>query len=199
MWPLCNSRSRHSQSPDLFRRSRQRFSRPAPPAREHVASDRSGVRRICNCPGYELVLDPAGPALEPVVPHSGPDGLPSPSAPRTSARRDGSGHQRNQYQERRTGDLATHLGFQVGRALGRSVDAACFQPRVVDKTGLPGTYSFILEYDCPGCVAPAAPPTVDADGGGGFARLAPVPEPFRPRPDVPARAGTSRESGRNAL
>ncbi|MCU1328511.1 MAG: hypothetical protein JWN34_3881 [Bryobacterales bacterium] len=76
------------------------------------------------------------------------------------------------------GDLATHLGFQVGRALGRPVDAGYFQPRVVDKTGLPGTYSFILEYDCPGCVAPAAPPTVDADGGGGFARLAPVPGDF---------------------
>ena len=60
-------------------------------------------------------------------------------------------------------DLARQLGFLIGRAQGKSLDDGFFQPRVTDKTGLPGKYTFILEYDCPACVPLTSTVSADPD------------------------------------
>ena len=43
-------------------------------------------------------------------------------------------------------EFVSNLGFLIGSSLGRSVLDGVLQPRVVDKTGLTGRYTFILEY-----------------------------------------------------
>ena len=50
------------------------------------------------------------------------------------------------------------LGFLIGKALGKSLDDGFLQPRVVNKTGLTGKYTFILEYDCAACAPLNAKP-----------------------------------------
>jgi uncharacterized protein (TIGR03435 family) len=48
----------------------------------------------------------------------------------------------------------------------KSVDDGFFQPRVVDKTGLTGKYTFILEFNCPACVPLSPTVSVNPDGLG---------------------------------
>jgi uncharacterized protein (TIGR03435 family) len=50
------------------------------------------------------------------------------------------------YQERTIGEFASSLGFIIARSQGRTLLDNSPQPRVVDKTGLAGKYTFILEY-----------------------------------------------------
>jgi uncharacterized protein (TIGR03435 family) len=63
----------------------------------------------------------------------------------------GTTHQRVKYQEWPMNAFVTNLSFLIGRALGKSLDDGFLQPRVVNKTGLTGKYTFILEYDCAAC------------------------------------------------
>jgi uncharacterized protein (TIGR03435 family) len=95
----------------------------------------------------------------------GSDGFPVIPGPRTSGWRPSTAHLRIKDQEWTMADLARQLGPLLGRSLGKSVDDGYFQPRVVDKTGLTGKYTFILEYDCPACVpvAPRLPAGADGD------------------------------------
>ena len=69
--------------------------------------------------------------------------------------------------------FAQNLGFLIGRAQGKSLEPnGSLQPRIADKTGLTGKYTFILEYDCPPC-APLSAASAARDGAvanepGGF-------------------------------
>lgn len=123
-------------------------------------------RETASCPGYELVVDPRGCRLMPLspkppgaddsqapksAPGTGADGFPSVPGPRMMGFRAGVAHQRIKFQELGINSVAVQLGFLIGRAQGKSVDDGSYQPRVVNKTGLEGIYTFILQYDCPAC------------------------------------------------
>uniref|UniRef100_Q027D5 Uncharacterized protein n=1 Tax=Solibacter usitatus (strain Ellin6076) TaxID=234267 RepID=Q027D5_SOLUE len=129
-------------------------------------------------PGYELVVDKGGPKLKEITPDSlpaadppvvrgaptGSDGFPIVRGRRTSSSRSGTVNQRIKDQEWTMADLARQLGFLIGRSEGKSLDDGFFQPRVIDKTGLTGKYTFILEFDCPACVTPAPALPANPDG-----------------------------------
>jgi uncharacterized protein (TIGR03435 family) len=54
--------------------------------------------------------------------------------------------EKTKYQERTMAEFISNLGFLIGSSQGKSVLDGFLQPRVVDKTGLTGKYTFILEY-----------------------------------------------------
>jgi uncharacterized protein (TIGR03435 family) len=56
------------------------------------------------------------------------------------------GLERTKYQERTIAEFVSNFGFLIGSSQGKSVLDGYPQPRVVDKTGLTGKYTFILEY-----------------------------------------------------
>ncbi len=132
-----------------------------------------------NFPGYELVVDKGGPKLKEVTPDPNPmvdpqagrsaptgsDGFPVVRGRRTLSSRSGTVSQRIKDQEWSMADLARQLGFLIGRSGGKSLDDGFFQPRVIDKTGLAGKYTFILEFDCPACVPLAPAVSANPDGG----------------------------------
>jgi uncharacterized protein (TIGR03435 family) len=148
-----------------------------------------------NSPGYELVADKGGPMVkeqsEDIIPDpdpqamrsapTGADGFPVLPGARVMGSRGSTVHQRIKYQEWSMKSFATDLGFKIGRSQGKSVDDGSFQPRVVDKTGLAGTYTFILEYDCPACAPLAAPLSANSDGGNSSAPIVNEPGGF---PDI---------------
>jgi uncharacterized protein (TIGR03435 family) len=115
-----------------------------------------------NFPGYALVVDKGGPKFKEVVPTEaakpdqapdsgdawrkrGADGFPTLTGPRTVTNL-GRGQRRTKYQERTMAEFVFNLGFLIGSAQGRDVLQGFPQPRVVDRTGLTGKYTFILEY-----------------------------------------------------
>src|SRR5579884_2399527 len=115
-----------------------------------------------NFPGYELVVDKGGPKLREVAPSKGTGpadfpgtvaylnpapgmDFPNVSGPRTISLVYG-GLNRVKYQERTMADFVSNLGFVIGSSLGKSVIEGNPQPRVVDRTGLTGHYTFVLEY-----------------------------------------------------
>jgi uncharacterized protein (TIGR03435 family) len=132
-------------------------------------------RETRNAPGYELVVDKGGSKLKEAASNPsvatngemGPDGFPAAPGTRVFGYSPGA-HQRRKYQEYTMANFATSLGFLVGRAQGKPVEInGSFQPRIFDKTGLTGKYTFILDYNCPACapLAAASPPQ-DTDPGG---------------------------------
>jgi uncharacterized protein (TIGR03435 family) len=114
-------------------------------------------------PGYELVVDKGGPKFKEVTPTKdaapnlgttviigsgnagGPDDFPNLPGPRTMSQVRG-GLTRTKYQERSIAEFVSNLGFIIGSAQGKSVLDGYPQPRVIDKTGLAGKYTFILEF-----------------------------------------------------
>jgi uncharacterized protein (TIGR03435 family) len=120
-------------------------------------------RETRNFPGYELVVDKGGPKFKEVIPTQGvdpgapidmaalrnasasADGFPNLPGPRTMGQGRG-GQQRTKYQERTMAEFVSNLGFLIGGSQGKGVLQGFLQPRVVDKTGLTGKYTFILEY-----------------------------------------------------
>lgn len=120
-------------------------------------------RETRNFPGYELVVDKGGPKLKEVIPTqganpgaapdfaalgnatAGADAFPNLPGPRTMGQIQG-GQQRTKYQERTMAEFVSNLGFLIGSSQGKSVTQGFLQPRVIDKTGLTGKYTFILEY-----------------------------------------------------
>jgi uncharacterized protein (TIGR03435 family) len=141
-------------------------------------------------PGYALVVDRDGPRFKEVPPtpdanpgaasgllsaRRGSDGFPDGPGPLTMTIMSGGGLKRTKYQERTMADFISNLGLLIGSSQAKSVRDGFLQPRVVDKTGLTGKYTFILEYYdashtpegvplfAPGAFSAAAS---DADGGG---------------------------------
>jgi uncharacterized protein (TIGR03435 family) len=110
-----------------------------------------------NFPGYELVVDKGGPKFKEVTPtpnapqNTGtlviiggkefPD-IPGPLTIALSNRV----LKRTKYQERTMEEFVSNLGFLIGSSQGKSVLDGELQPRVIDKTGLSGKYTFVLEY-----------------------------------------------------
>jgi uncharacterized protein (TIGR03435 family) len=124
-----------------------------------------GVR---NFPGYELVVDKGGTKFREVMPtqDGGPASkgtlmiqngkeFPDLPGPRTITLSNG-GLKRTKYQERSIADFVWNLGFLIGSSEGKSVLDGEHQPRVIDRTGLTGKYTFILEYYSAGSAAVAA-------------------------------------------
>jgi uncharacterized protein (TIGR03435 family) len=134
-------------------------------------------------PGYELVVNKGGPKLKEVTPDPnpatdprtatkgqlGPDGFPIVPGPRKLGWRPLTAHLRIKYQEWRMPSFASDLGFLIGRSLGKSLDDGFLEPRIIDKTGLTGNYTFILEYDCPACAPPVSTLSTNQDAGIGQA------------------------------
>jgi uncharacterized protein (TIGR03435 family) len=156
----------------------------------HAAMELVFHREKRNFPGYALVLDKGGRMFKEVPPtpdanpdaasgllsaRQGSDGFPDVPGPLTMTIMSGGGSQRTKYQERTMADFISNLGFLIGSSQGKSVRDGFLQPRVVDKTGLTGKYTFILEYYdaghtpagvplfSPGALSAAAS---DPDGGG---------------------------------
>ena len=116
-----------------------------------------------NSPGYELVVDKGGPKFKEVAPTkdaspeqtpnigatlnlpSSADGFPNLPGPRTISQTRG-GLARTKYQERTMAEFVSNLGFLIGSSQGKSVLDGYLQPHVIDKTGLTGKYTFILEF-----------------------------------------------------
>jgi uncharacterized protein (TIGR03435 family) len=159
-------------------------------------------RDTANFPGYDLVLDKGGPKFKEVIPDPaaaanpnqaagvsismsngrGPDTFPEfpqVTGPRTMSQMAG-GKERTKYQERTMAEFVSNLGYVIGSSMGKPVTQGFPQARVIDKTGLTGKYTFILEYSSeagagmrsafPAQVNPDSPgtaPAVASDPGGG--------------------------------
>jgi len=120
-------------------------------------------RETRSFPGYALVVDKGGPKFKEVTPTQsanpdttpdiraimsappGADGFPNFPGPRTMSQSRG-GQEKTKYQERTMAEFISNLGFLIGSSQGKSVTQGFLQPRVVDRTGLTGKYTFILEY-----------------------------------------------------
>jgi uncharacterized protein (TIGR03435 family) len=93
------------------------------------------------------------------------------------------GQERTKYQERTMAEFVSNLGFLIGSSQGKSVLNGFLQPRVVDKTGLTGKYTFLLEYYSAGSEDLARQfASTRADSGAGNAAL---PDPSDPGGGLP--------------
>ena len=110
-----------------------------------------------NFPGYDLVVDKGGPKFKEVTPTPdapqnrrtlaimGGKEFPNLPGPQTITLSNG-GLRRTKYQERTMEEFVSDLGFMIGSSQGKGVLDGGRQPRVVDKTGLTGSYTFVLEH-----------------------------------------------------
>jgi uncharacterized protein (TIGR03435 family) len=149
-------------------------------------------REVRDFPGYELVVDKGGPKFAEITPTEGAnvgaapdvrilldapaasDGFPKVPGPRTMSQSGRDGTTRTKYQERTMTEFVANLGFVIGSSQGKGALEGFLQPRVVDKTGLTGRYTFVLEYHDEGSANLAR--MLPASGGnseaGGFAPVA---------------------------
>jgi uncharacterized protein (TIGR03435 family) len=111
-------------------------------------------RETRNFLAYELVVAKDGPKLKVSAPHpSGPDMT-------TSL---GHGMVRVTAQEKPVSELVAAMGALIANSQGVSLaDFAAPKARVIDKTGLTGTYDFTLEFNCDGCRGMAANAQLDS-------------------------------------
>lgn len=149
-----------------------------------------------NFAGYELVVDKGGPKFKEVTPAQdanpdaapdlrammsapkGADGFPDVPGSRVMSQSSRGGQERTKYQERTMDQFISNLGFVIGMSQGKSVTQGYPQPRVVDKTGLTGKYTFILEFYNEGTanLASRLPPGVAPDPGNGAPPAAGEPD-----------------------
>jgi uncharacterized protein (TIGR03435 family) len=123
---------------------------------------------IMSAASYSLVADKGGIKLKEATPEAETaaatsatttaDGFPVLPGTRMLGWRSGTTRQRIKYQEWPMSTFVGSLGFLIGKALGKSLDDGFLQPHVVNKTGLTGKYTFILEYDCAACAPLNAKP-----------------------------------------
>ena len=116
-------------------------------------------RETRSYPGYVLTIDKGGPKFHEIAADPNPvtdrlavvdaprgdDGFPVIAGPRTlSVERPGG--EATRFQEETMAGFAATLGHRIGVSLGRPASGGYAQPRVSDETGLPGKYTFVLEY-----------------------------------------------------
>jgi len=112
-------------------------------------------------PAYELTIDRGGPKIKEAV--SPPDDPPAPAGRRTIYFQPGVGSITMRWQT--TGDLAGQIGMALQSAQRiQTQDMTSPLPRVVDKTGLAGRYTFTMEYAQPG--PPGFTPEPDSPAAG---------------------------------
>jgi uncharacterized protein (TIGR03435 family) len=128
-------------------------------------------REARNFPSYELVVAKDGPKLKGSA--TDPNTAVADTAPQPPKRRAdgtvilppgpqmltslGHGMIRVQAQQKPIGDLVKGMGRLIAQSLGENMnDFASRKPRVIDKTGLSGTYDFTLEFSCEGCIGMSA-------------------------------------------
>jgi uncharacterized protein (TIGR03435 family) len=124
-------------------------------------------RETRNFPGYELVLAEGGPKLK--------ESRPDPDAPPDMITSLGWGVIIVQAHQKPIADLVKVMGRMINQSLGENPnDFASPKARVLDRTGLTGTYDFTLRFSCELCQfattngAVAPPPTpLPADTPGG--------------------------------
>lgn len=116
-------------------------------------------------PGYELVVDKGGPKFRKAevledLPEErqsvlrsprGPDGFPILRGPIAMALGSGTDVIRIKYQQRPLSDFIPTLASQIALSQGLRPGRGDPRPRVVDKTGLTGIYTFSLQFYCPLC------------------------------------------------
>jgi uncharacterized protein (TIGR03435 family) len=126
-------------------------------------------------PGYELVVDKGGPKFKEVTASpvdnpgapsdtlvrmntpKGADGFPDVPGSRVIGQGNfRNGSMRTKYQERTMEQFLSNLGYLIGSSQDKGVTKGYLQPRVADKTGLTGRYTFILEYYSAGNASAAA-------------------------------------------
>lgn len=134
-------------------------------------------RETRSFPGYALVVDKSGPRIHEVAPDPHPigeaqavigaprdgDGFPVVPGPRVMSRGGADGRINAKYQEQTMAKFAANLGFTIGSSQGRGASQGFAQPRVIDRTGLPGVYTFILRY---ASAANLSPDSIPADPPG---------------------------------
>ena len=125
-------------------------------------------RRTEYFPGYDLIVSKGGSKLREVSAESsvdssqsanqiiGSDGFPVLAGPRTLGWHATATHQRIKYQERTMSEIAKHLGILIALVQAETATDGFSQPRVADKTGLEGRYTFILQFECTVCAARTA-------------------------------------------
>jgi uncharacterized protein (TIGR03435 family) len=140
-----------------------------------------------NFPGYELVIAEGGPKLK----ESRPDPNAAAPEPAQSPKRNaqgmfllppgpqmftslGWGVIIVQVQQKPIGDRVKVMGRMINQSLGENPnDFASAKARVLDRTGLTGTYDFTLRFSCElcqfaatnGALPPPSPPPADSPGG----------------------------------
>jgi uncharacterized protein (TIGR03435 family) len=98
-----------------------------------------------NFPGYDLVIAKDGPKLQESKPD--PD---TPAQPMSTSL--GHGMVRVRAQQKPLHDLVSAMGSLIDQSNGADLrDFASPKPRVLDQTGLTGTYDFTLEFACESC------------------------------------------------
>jgi uncharacterized protein (TIGR03435 family) len=158
---------------------------------QQLLQERFGLkihREKRNFPGYELVIAPGGPKLRESTPDPHAvelDGahlpkrdaaglVPLPVGPQLLISL-GWGAITVQMQQKPLSDFAKELGRMINQSMGENPnDFLSPKARVVDRTGLTGTYDFNLRFSCELCqfaatngnVAPPPPP-LPADSPGG--------------------------------
>jgi uncharacterized protein (TIGR03435 family) len=100
-----------------------------------------------NFPAYELVIDKGGLKMKEAT-HAADDS-PVPAGPVTIRGHLGAGNIK--MKEQTTEDLAKQIGIEIATSYRvQTQDMNSPTPRVVDKTGLTGKYTFTLEFSRPG-------------------------------------------------
>jgi uncharacterized protein (TIGR03435 family) len=155
-------------------------------------------------PGYALVVDKGGPKFKEVTPTPGGDpdkevergaleaapkdarGFPELPGSYEFAVSNRDGRTWIKYQERTMAQFISRLGFMMANAEYRRAIDGFREPRIVDKTGLTGRYTFVLEY-YPEGLAHFLPPVVDPDTGKASPAFASDPEGGSPSISVAIR------------
>jgi uncharacterized protein (TIGR03435 family) len=102
-------------------------------------------RETASVAGYELRVDIGGPALKEVPADSA-------AVSRVPGFRPNVAHQRITFEARTIPAFVAQLRFLLANVQAKIVTDGFFQPRIANKTGLTGRYTFTLEFNCKACV-----------------------------------------------
>jgi uncharacterized protein (TIGR03435 family) len=158
-------------------------------------------REIRKSPGYDLVIDKGGPRFKEVASEADPSssvrtdaairigakvcesGFPEFKGPMTMyCGNPDTGLLRSKYQERTMAEFVSTLGTNIRSSQPGNLPHGYLQPRIVDRTGLKGRYTFTLEYADASTLSSRAAPPMSAN---------PTDESLVPLARDPGGAGTN--------